>query len=103
MHMKHDNIIYFDSFLWNWSCSIVCDDALFMAFCINKAIHDKICWPTLAERLALVEHIAQLHGCIGFVDGTLIKIHRPYENPDHNKWYQLRTEEDVLYEQYSTC
>lgn len=44
----------------------------------------------MLERLALANHIPQLRGCIGFVDGTLVKIRRPYENKNHNKWFQGR-------------
>lgn len=90
LYMKHDNIIYFDAMLWNWSRSSLCDDAIFVASYVNKAIGDEIRWPTLEERHALAAHIPQLPGCIGFVDGTLVRIHRPFENEHHARWFQSR-------------
>ena len=29
-------------------------------------------------------------GCIGIIDGTLVKICRPWKNPDHGKWFNER-------------
>lgn len=63
LNMKHDNIIYMDSMLRNWSRSTICNDAIFVASCVHEAIRDKICglhqrrgkihWPSLEERQAL--------------------------------------------------
>lgn len=55
--MKHDNVIDLDSMLWNWSRSVVCDDAIFVALCVNEAIAHEIKWPTIEERRALAAHI----------------------------------------------
>lgn len=46
IYMEHDSVIYFDSILWNWSRSSLCDDALFVASCINSTIVGEIWWPT---------------------------------------------------------
>ena len=29
-------------------------------------------------------------GCIGFIDSTLVKIRRPWKNPEHGKWFNGR-------------
>lgn len=68
--MKHDNVIYLDSMVWNWSRSVVCEDTIFVASCVNEVIANEIRWPSTQERRALADHILQLQGCIGFVDGT---------------------------------
>ena len=28
--------------------------------------------------------------CIGIIDGTLVKIRKPWKNPDHGKWFNGR-------------
>jgi hypothetical protein len=53
--MKHDNVTMHDAFMWNWSKSTLCDDALFIASCINNALTNEIRWLMLEEK-----------GCIGF-------------------------------------
>lgn len=47
-HMKHDNIVRYDAFTWNWNPGLICDDALLAALCINVSISDEIRWPTLS-------------------------------------------------------
>lgn len=69
IYMKHDNVIYFDSFLWNLLRSTVCDDALFVASCLNEALQDETRWPMTIVRRGLANHIPQLDGCIGIVRG----------------------------------
>jgi hypothetical protein len=51
--MKHDNVTMHDGFMWNWFKSTLCDDALFIASCINDALTNEIQWLTLEERVAL--------------------------------------------------
>ncbi len=36
----------YDAFTWNWSKNVVCDDAMFIASCINNAIGNEIQWST---------------------------------------------------------
>jgi len=43
--VKHDNVIKYDAFMWNWSKSAINDDTIFIASCINSAITNKIRWP----------------------------------------------------------
>jgi hypothetical protein len=76
--MKHDNVIKYDTFMWNWSKSALCDDALFIASWINNAHGNEIQWPTVEERVFLGTHLREFLGCIGFIDSTLIKIHNPW-------------------------
>jgi hypothetical protein len=64
----------YDAFMWNWSKFTLCDDALFIASCINHAFEDEIQWTTLEEKVTLGTHLQKLLGCIGFIDGTLIKM-----------------------------
>jgi hypothetical protein len=52
--MKHDNVIKYDTFMWNWSKFALSDDALFIASCINNAFGNEIKWPTFEERVSLV-------------------------------------------------
>lgn len=88
--------IYFDSMLWNWSLSSIYDDEIFVANFVNQAIVDEIRWPTPQERRILGRHIPRVPGCIGFMDGTLVRIRRPYENANHSKWFQGK--KNVLHE-----
>ncbi|CAM6102317.1 unnamed protein product [Calypogeia fissa] len=90
LYLKHDNMINFDASRWNWCMAAICDDALFVATCLNEAIAGEIRWPSVEDRRELGQHIPQLPGCIGVVDGTLVRIRRPYENLRHQRWFQGR-------------
>lgn len=65
----------------------MCDNAIFVASCVNKAIANEIRWPSIEEIRQLATHIPQLPSYIRFVDGTLVKFRRPYENEHHSQWY----------------
>lgn len=90
LYMKHDNTIYVDAQRWNWSRTSVSDDSIFVASCVNEALELEIRWPGVPERVELGRVIPQLPGCIGFVDGTLCRVRRPFENQMHSKWFQGR-------------
>jgi len=45
------------AFMWNWSKFALCDDAIFIASCIDHALEDEIKWPTPKERLSLGVHL----------------------------------------------
>jgi hypothetical protein len=63
--------------MWNWSKGAINDDGIFITSCINSTIFDKIQWPTIEKQWVLGTQLLQLQGCIGFINGTLIKIRRP--------------------------
>jgi hypothetical protein len=90
LYLKHDNTSIFDGSQWNWSKSSMCDDALFVGSCVNAAMTNEIRWPTAAERQSAATRIPQFAGCIGYVDGTLCKIRRPYKDPQHSRWFNGR-------------
>ncbi len=77
LYMKHNNITMYDTFMWNWSKYALCDNALFIASCINHTFSYEIQWPTLEERVKLRTHSWELSRCVAFIDGTLIEIHKP--------------------------
>jgi hypothetical protein len=45
--MKHDNMIKYDAFMWDWSKSAINDEYIFIASCKKIAIVDEICWPNV--------------------------------------------------------
>jgi len=90
LYLKHDNASRYEGFVWNWSKSSSCDDALFVASCINEALQDQLCWPNEHDRRMLGSRIPELPGCIGFIDETLVEICRPHNNPQHGRWFNGR-------------
>ena len=42
LYLKHANSVAFDAFEWNWSKFSLCDDAIYIASCVNKAIGNEI-------------------------------------------------------------
>ena len=50
---------------------------MFVMECIQAAWGDEIRWPTADERRSLGEREPMFKGCIGMIDGTLIRISRP--------------------------
>ena len=88
--MKHDNTTMLDSFRWNWSRSVLNDDAIFIASYMNIALANEIKWPSQAERQKLASELHDFLGCIGIIDGILIKIHRPWNNDQHAAWFNGR-------------
>jgi hypothetical protein len=87
LYMKHDNVIKYDAFLWNWNKSVINDVGIFIASCINFTIANEIRWPVIEGHQVLAMQLPQFQGCIGFIDGTFIKIHKPWNNPTHQSWY----------------
>ncbi len=50
MYMKHDNVIMYDAFLWNFNE----DDVIFITYCIKKAnVANKIIWLIIKDKLPL--------------------------------------------------
>ena len=90
LYMKHDSTSSFPSFLWNWSKTLLTSDQVFIASCVSWALRDEIRWPNVMVRQALASMVPGFSGCIGIIDGTLVKIRRPWKNPDHGKWFNGR-------------
>jgi hypothetical protein len=57
LYMKHDNVTKYDASMWNWSKSALCDDALFIASCINNALDNEVHWPIVEEKVSLATHL----------------------------------------------
>jgi hypothetical protein len=90
MYLKHDNTCTFESAQWNWSRASTNDDELFIASCVNTGAANEVRWPTVPERAQLSTRIPQFPGCIGFIDGNLVEIRRPFDNPLHDNWFNGR-------------
>ena len=90
LYLKDASSVALDAFEWNWSKSSLCDDALFIASCLNEAICGEIRWPTALERRELASLIPEFQGCIGIIDGTLVKIQRPKDASIQQVYYQGR-------------
>ena len=80
LYLKHDSTIALPGILWNWAKSSIIDDQVFIATSLNWALRDEIKWPDELERQALASTISTFSSCIGFIDGTLVKIRRPWKN-----------------------
>ena len=87
LYLKHDPTMALPSFLWNWSKTSLISNQVFIASCVSWALRDEIKWPNVMERHALASIVRGFPGCIGIIDGMLVKIHRPWNNPDHGKWF----------------
>lgn len=90
LHLKHDNVTMHDAFMWNWSKASICDDALFISSCFNKAIIDEILWLTVKERVILVRGIQDFPSCIAFINGTLEQICKLWNNVMYWTWFNGR-------------
>ncbi len=85
-YMERDNVSMYDTFVYNWSKSVVCDDVIFIASYIKDAIGDEIWWPTTQEQIVLNTNLVEFQGCIGLVYGTLINICKPWNYGAHKVW-----------------
>jgi hypothetical protein len=52
----------------------MCDDAFFIASCMNETKCDEIQWFTTKEHVTSGTHISKFQGYIGFINGTFIEI-----------------------------
>ena len=90
LYLKHDNITILDTFMWNWSKSAINDDTIFLSSCINEALCDEMKWPSVDERVEAASHAHEFPGCIGIIDGTLVKIRRPWRDENHGRYFNGR-------------
>lgn len=88
--MKHDNVVTYESFCLNVLRSALCDDALFVASCINGSIARVISWPDEIERCCMGALNPHISGCVGIIDDVLVDIFHPWNNPLHSKWFNGR-------------
>jgi hypothetical protein len=63
----------YNTFMWNWSKSILCEDALFIKSCINDAFGNEIQWPMPKAKIFLGIQLQELLGCIGFINNNLVR------------------------------
>jgi hypothetical protein len=70
----------------------VSDDSLFVCSVINAVLVKEITWPDVDTRAVMANRIPEFRGGIGFIDGKLCKIRRPYLNRDHDLWFNGRKE-----------
>ena len=82
LYMKYDNITSYDAFKWNWSCSTLNDDVLFISSCIDHALANDMVLTDVAERACLSTLIAHFSRCNDIVDGILVKIRKPWNNQE---------------------
>jgi hypothetical protein len=87
LYLKHANLVAFDAFEWNWSKSLLYDDAIYIASCLNEALSAEIRWPTLLERRELASYLREFPGCISIIDGTLVNIRCPKDVTKHRFYY----------------
>ena len=90
LYLKHDNIAALDSFTWNWAKSSILDDTIYISSCINEVLCHELRLPTAAERVIAGRELEEFPGCIGTIDGTLIRIRRPWSDPNHGRYYNGR-------------
>jgi hypothetical protein len=62
---------------WNWSRSVAYDDFMFVCTLINESLSAELQWPDASERFRLGSIEPMFHGCVSFIDGTLVRIYRP--------------------------
>ena len=62
----------------------------FLSSCINEALCDEIKWPSVDERVEAASHAHEFPGCIGIIDGTLVKIRRPWRDENHGRYFNGR-------------
>jgi hypothetical protein len=81
--MKQNNVMMYDTFMWNWSEFCVCDDVIFIASCINYAFVYEIWGLMPKEKIVLGMQLQDLLCCIGLMNDILIKIQKLWNNEAH--------------------
>lgn len=86
----HDNTSILDEFHWNWAKSVLNDDVIFVASCMNEALVRETEWSDSYEQEEFRQQYPVFEGCIGFIDGTLVKVLFPYRDPNHSRFFNAR-------------
>jgi hypothetical protein len=55
--MKHDNVIMYDVFMWNYNNNAICDDAIFISSYNIETLSHKIMWLIVQEWVTFGMHI----------------------------------------------
>lgn len=76
---KKDQSVRDESARWNTSRSSLCDDWYFICELICQYLAKELQWPDEARKNELKRREPMFYGCLGFIDGTLVKIQRPYD------------------------
>ena len=50
-------------------------------------LRDEIKWPSVDEKVEAASYVHEFPGCIGIIDGTLVKIRRPWRNENHGRYF----------------
>ena len=88
----HDNTSILDEFHWNWAKSVLNNDAIFVASCMNEALVRDTEWSDSYEQEEFRHQYLVFEGCIGFIDGTLVKNLFLYRDPNHSRFFNGRKE-----------
>lgn len=62
---------------WNVSRSSLCDDWFFICELFCQHLGHELAWPNSARKAELKSREPLFHGCLGFIDRTLIRIQIP--------------------------
>jgi hypothetical protein len=81
--MKQNNVMMYDTFMWNWLRFSLCGDAIFIASCINYAFVYEIWGLMPKEKIVLGMQLQDLSCCIGFMNDIFIKIQKLWNNEAH--------------------
>lgn len=62
-----------------------CDNAIFIALCINNVLAPKILWSDEVKQQRLAASNLNILGCIKKFNDTLVKIRKPWIHANHVK------------------
>ena len=85
--LKHDNINKYQFFEWNVTHSPLCGNVIFIASCITNTLAHEIFWLDEVKQWHLSCSNLHFSSCIKIIDGTIIKIQKPWNNPNHTRWF----------------
>jgi hypothetical protein len=76
-YMKHDNMIMYDTFLWNWNNNVICNDAIYVVSYIKEVIINKIQWLLSRNGLPLICTSLSSKVVMNFLMGLSLKFVNP--------------------------